>query len=65
MLFTQPQFPTQIHERLYIGNLPIGWDKEQLKKLEITHILICASLLDPLYPNVLNLNNLRISFIKT
>ena len=54
MLFTQPQEPTQISERLYIGNLPSGSDKDQLKRLEITHILICASLLDPLYPEVQN-----------
>lgn len=52
MLFTNPQYPTKISERLFIGNLSVGSDKEQLKTLGITHILICASLLDPPYPKV-------------
>lgn len=53
MLFTNPQYPTMISEKLYIGNLSVAGDREQLKSLGITHILICASLLDPPYPQVL------------
>jgi|LauGreDrversion4_2_1035121.scaffolds.fasta_scaffold2444715_1 hypothetical protein len=52
MLFTNPQYPTKISEKLYIGNLSVASDKEQLKALGITHIMICASLLDPPYPQV-------------
>ena len=52
MLFTNPQYPTKISEKLYIGNLSVASDKEQLKALGITHIMICASLLDPPYPKV-------------
>lgn len=60
MLFTKPQSPTQISEQLYIGNLPVGSDKEQLKNLGITHIIIAASLLEPLYPEVIS-PSIRIS----
>jgi protein-tyrosine phosphatase/atypical dual specificity phosphatase len=42
--------PDMISERLYIGNMLNASDKECLKKIGITHILIFASYIDPQFP---------------
>lgn len=50
--------PEKILDNLYLGNFINAGDKECLQNLGITHILICASYLDPMYPEV----NFYISF---
>lgn len=37
---------------LYIGDIIVANDKLELKGLGITHILICGSYIEPIYPNV-------------
>jgi hypothetical protein len=44
------RYPDMIKERLYVGNLINASDKENLKNLGITHILIFASYIDPQFP---------------
>ena len=44
-------FPSLIVDRIYIGNLQTAEDFEILQELNITHILIVASYLDPSFPN--------------
>ncbi len=43
--------PDMIRENLYIGNFLNASDKDTLKKLGITHILIFASYMEPLFPD--------------
>ncbi len=42
--------PDLIKERLYMGNMINASDKDTLKKLGITHILIYASYIEPMFP---------------
>ena len=41
----------QITEKIYLGNEDTARDKELLKKLNISHILICAEGCEPFFPN--------------
>jgi hypothetical protein len=51
-IFTKDEkYPDMIKEKLYMGNMINASDKESLKKLGITHILIFASLIDPQFPS--------------
>lgn len=43
--------PDLIEERLYVGNMMNASDKETLKALGITHILIFASYIEPQFPS--------------
>lgn len=43
--------PCQIEEGLYIGSVGAALDKDTLKKLNISHILIVANSLNPAFPN--------------
>jgi hypothetical protein len=45
--------PDLITDRLYIGNMMSAFDKDCLKQLGITHILICASYIEPTFPDVI------------
>lgn len=42
--------PDKILNNLYLGNLMNASDKEALKKIGITHILIFASYIEPFFP---------------
>jgi hypothetical protein len=44
------KYPDMIIDNLYMGNLINASDKESLKVLGITHILIFASYMDPQFP---------------
>ena len=44
----------QITEKIYLGNEDTARDKELLKKLNISHILICAEGCEPFFPNEYN-----------
>lgn len=44
--------PDKIIENIYIGDLLNAYDINKLKEIGITHILICASYMDPIFPNV-------------
>jgi len=50
---TDDSIPDLIAENIYIGNLTNATNKEKLKELGITHILICASYIEPSFPNVI------------
>ena len=43
--------PDLINDRLYMGNMLNASDKETLKKIGITHILIFASYIEPQFPS--------------
>ncbi|XP_019709354.1 dual specificity protein phosphatase 1 isoform X1 [Elaeis guineensis] len=43
--------PCQIEEGLFLGSVGVAVNKELLKSLNITHILIVAKSLDPAFPN--------------
>ncbi|KAF9605536.1 hypothetical protein IFM89_017555 [Coptis chinensis] len=43
--------PCQIEEALFLGSLGAALNKDALKSLNITHILIMANTLNPAYPN--------------
>lgn len=45
-------FPEMLTEKLFIGNMTHASNKEKLQKLGITNILICASYIEPNFPNV-------------
>ncbi len=45
--------PDLITENILIGNLTNATNKKTLKELGITHILICASYIEPSFPNVI------------
>jgi hypothetical protein len=57
-VFDNKDFPKPdiIIDKLYVGNLMTASDKEGLKTIGITHILISASYIEPLFPNVINNN---------
>jgi hypothetical protein len=44
------KLPDLIEDRLYVGDMFVASDKENLNNLGITHILIFASYIEPLYP---------------
>lgn len=44
--------PELITDKIYIGNLANASNKEKLIDLGITHILICGSYIEPIFPNV-------------
>ncbi len=44
--------PTEIVPNLYIGSIGAAYNRDNLEAWNITHILICARYLDPLYPSV-------------
>jgi hypothetical protein len=44
--------PDLITDNLYIGTMVSAFDKSCLKELGITHILICASFIEPNFPDV-------------
>jgi hypothetical protein len=44
--------PTLITDNIYIGNMTNASDKDSLKSLGITHILICGSYLEAYFPSV-------------
>ena len=44
--------PDQIKENIYIGDLKNAYDNDKLKELGITHVLICGSYMEPVFPNV-------------
>lgn len=48
------KIPDRVVENIYIGDLLNAYDINELKSLGITHILICASYMEPLFPNVIN-----------
>lgn len=50
---TDDSIPDLITESIYIGNLTNATNKAKLKELGITHILICASYIEPSFPNVI------------
>lgn len=43
--------PTKIEDGLYVGSIQTAKNKEELKRLNITHILTVANYMIPLYPN--------------
>jgi hypothetical protein len=45
------KMPDLIEENLYVGNMVSASEKETLQKLGITHILIFASYIEPMFPN--------------
>ena len=45
--------PDEIIDRLYLGNMKSAENIDVLKILYISHILICASNLLPMYPEVI------------
>jgi hypothetical protein len=47
---TDEKYPDLIKEKLYIGTILNASDIETLKLLGITHILIFASYIEPLFP---------------
>ena len=49
---TSNDYPILITENIYIGNMTNASDKESLKKLGVTHILICGSYLEAYFPSV-------------
>jgi len=49
---TDESSPDLITASIYIGNLTNASNKEKLKELGITHILICGSYIDPVFPSV-------------
>ena len=49
---TDDSTPDLISDNIFIGNLTNATNKERLKELGITHILICASYIEPSFPNV-------------
>jgi len=50
---TSNDSPTLICDNIFIGNMTNANDKDSLKKLGITHILICGSYLDAYFPSVI------------
>lgn len=50
--------PEKILDNFYLGNFINAGDKESLQNLGVTHILICASYLYPMYPEVIQKNNI-------
>lgn len=58
---TDDSIPDLISDNIYIGNLTNATNKEKLKELGITHILICASYIEPSFPYVI-LNFLLFKF---
>ena len=44
--------PDIITDKIFIGNMTHASNKEKLQQLEITSILICASYIEPNFPNV-------------
>jgi hypothetical protein len=59
---TDDSIPDLIAENIYIGNLTNATNKEKLKELGITHILICASYIEPSFPNVMLFFNFNLIF---
>ncbi len=49
---TDESFPDFITENIYVGNIANATNKEKLKELGITHVLICASYIEPSFPDV-------------
>ena len=49
----EDSYPENITDNLYIGNLSNATNKQKLNELGITHILICASYIEPTFPNVI------------
>lgn len=49
---TDDSIPDFITENIYIGNITNANNKDKLEELGITHILICASYVEPSFPNV-------------
>ncbi|XP_024025897.1 dual specificity protein phosphatase 1 [Morus notabilis] len=49
--FNRDNLPSKIEEGLFLGSLKAARNKEELKKLNITHILTVANYIKPLYPN--------------
>uniref|UniRef100_A0A1D1Z5S4 Dual specificity protein phosphatase 1 n=1 Tax=Anthurium amnicola TaxID=1678845 RepID=A0A1D1Z5S4_9ARAE len=47
----EDSIPCQIEEGLFLGSVGVVNDKDALKNLNVTHILIVAKSLDPQYPN--------------
>ncbi|KAJ3669617.1 hypothetical protein LUZ60_011567 [Juncus effusus] len=47
----EDKFPCQIEEGLYLGSLGAAMNKDELKKLNITHVLIVARSLGPPFPD--------------
>lgn len=45
--------PDQVTEKMFIGNLANASNKEKLKEIGITHVLICGSYIEPVFPNVI------------
>ncbi|XP_020700974.1 dual specificity protein phosphatase 1 isoform X1 [Dendrobium catenatum] len=43
--------PCQIEEGLFLGSVGVACNKEALKSLNITHVLIVANSLEPAFPN--------------
>ena len=50
IIIRDEKYPDMIKDNLYMGNLINASDKESLKLLGITHILIFASYMDPQFP---------------
>ncbi|KAK9933480.1 hypothetical protein M0R45_020677 [Rubus argutus] len=48
---TWDSVPCQIEEGLFLGSIGAANNKEELKKLNVTHILTVANSLPPKYPN--------------
>ncbi|KAJ6794973.1 putative dual specificity protein phosphatase 1B [Iris pallida] len=47
----EDNIPCQIEEGLFLGSVGVALNKEALKNLNITHVLIVAKSLDPAFPN--------------
>lgn len=43
--------PCQIEEGLFLGSVGVACNKEALKSLNVTHVLIVANSLEPAFPN--------------
>ena len=46
--------PTEVVTNIYIGSIGAAYNRDSLEALGITHVLVCADSIAPIFPSVFN-----------